>query len=85
VVEGYLATPTPVELETLARRAYAVETVEGIRYLGSLVLPEDEVCFHVFEAPSVAALLEASERAELAHERLVETVWIPAPRDLERI
>lgn len=86
LVEGYLATPNRAELEALARKATALEEVEAIRYLGSLVLPEDEICFHLFEASSVASLLEASELAELEHERVVETIWIPAAlssRDLE--
>jgi hypothetical protein len=86
LVEGYLPTATGGELETLARRAHALEAAEAIRYLGSLVLSEDEVCFHIFEAPSVAALVEASERAELGHDRVVETIWIPgapAPKYVE--
>ena len=77
LVEGYLATPNREKLEALARRAHVLEAGETIRYLGSLVLAEDEVCFHIFEAPSAASLLEASERAELEHERVVETIWIP--------
>jgi hypothetical protein len=77
LVEGYLATKNPAELEAVAGRARAVEAGEAIRYLGSLFLADDEICFHVFEAPSFAALLNASERAGLAHDRVVETVWLP--------
>lgn len=78
LVEGYLATPSRARLEALAQSVHALEACEAIRYLGSLVLLEDEVCFHIFEAPSVDSLLEAGKRADLEHERVVETIWIPA-------
>lgn len=77
LVEGYQATGGNADLEELARRTDAVAAAsESIRYLGSLVLLEEEVCLHVFEAPSVAALVEASMRAQLQHDRVVETVWL---------
>ena len=77
LVEGYQATRGNAELEELARRiAVVAAESESIRYLGSLVLLEDDVCLHVFEAPSAAALVEASKRAQLPHERVVETVWL---------
>jgi hypothetical protein len=75
LVESYLATPEPSELETLVRRAHAVEKPRVIRHLASVVLLEDEVCLHVFEAPSAAALLAASEEAGLPCERVTETIW----------
>lgn len=78
LVEGHLTNSQTAELEAVASRAAAVVTEStGIRHVGSLVLREDEIFLHVFEAPSLAALAGASERAELAHERIVETVWIP--------
>lgn len=78
LVESYLATRDPYELETLIRRAHAIEKARVIRHLGSLVLLEDEICFHVFEAPSAAVLLAASEQAELPCDRVAETIWRPA-------
>jgi hypothetical protein len=77
LVESYLATREPSELETLVRRAHAIEKPRVIRHLASLVLIEDEVCFHVFEAPSAAALQAATEQAGLPCERVTETVWRP--------
>jgi hypothetical protein len=45
-----------------ARRAAAGTTV---RYLRSILLPEDETCFLFFEASSAAALGEVADRAGL--------------------
>ena len=40
----------------------------------SSFLPDDEVCLHLFEAPSADAVSEAMRRAALAVDRIVETV-----------
>jgi len=40
----------------------------------STFLPEDEVCLHVFEAPSLQAAGEVSRRAAIAYDRIVEAV-----------
>lgn len=77
LVESYLTTRDESELETVVRQARAVENALWIRYLGSLVLLEDEVCFHVFEAPSAGVLLAAADKAELLWERVAETLWRP--------
>jgi hypothetical protein len=77
LIESYFVTRDAVEVEALARRARAVETTDAIRHLGSVVLLEDEVCLHVFEAPSAAALRRASEQVGLPCERVTETIWAP--------
>lgn len=76
LVEGYLAAPDHAQLASLAQRVRALEAGEAIRHVGSLILLEDEICFHIFEAPSAAALVEASQRAGLEYDRIVETTWI---------
>lgn len=79
LVEVYIATHDAAELESAARQATALAAGStAIRHLGSVVLLPEEVCLHVFEAPSLATLSAASERARLGHDRVVETVWIPA-------
>lgn len=75
LVESYLATRNAAALAALARHAHVLEAGQAIRHLGSLVLVEDEVCFHVFEAPSAATLLAASEEAGLPCERVTKTIW----------
>ncbi len=59
-----------------ARRAVAELKREGkpISYVGSILVPEDEVVFFQFEGPSADVVREASGRAELPIERVVESV-----------
>src|ERR687886_693883 len=40
----------------------------------AILVPEDEVVFHVFAAESAAAVREASVRASVEYERVVESV-----------
>jgi Nickel responsive protein SCO4226-like len=56
-----------------ARTAAEQLASEGIpiRYVRTMYLPEDETCFHLFEAPTPAIVEEASRRAALGHTRIV--------------
>lgn len=45
-----------------------------IRFLRSIFVPEDEACFHLYEAGSLEAVRTAARRAELPFERIAETV-----------
>ena len=45
-----------------------------VRFDCSIHVPEDEICFFVFEAPSSRAAALAAERAELDAIRVVEAV-----------
>jgi hypothetical protein len=49
---------------------------EGIptRYMRAIFVPEDETCFHVFEAVSLEAVRAAIGRAELPAHRIVQAV-----------
>ncbi len=64
------------ELQAVAARAAAEQlSTEGtpVRFLRSIFVPDDETCFHLFEG-TAAAVAEASSRAEIAFERIVESV-----------
>jgi hypothetical protein len=79
LVEAYTPKRDREDLRSLvarARKAAAAMRRDGfeVRYLRPILLPEDEICFHLFEAPSAEAVSEASKRAELVYERIVETV-----------
>jgi len=84
LVEAYFARSDGADLVALAERAGAVaRRSPAIRYLGSLVVSEDEICLHLFEAPSLGALLRATAGGDLARDRVVETAWLPAAFALE--
>lgn len=79
LVETYTPRRQRKELAAVAgraRRAAAGMRRDGIdvHYLRPIFVPEDEMCFHLFEAPSPEAVGEASRRAELVYERIVEAV-----------
>lgn len=74
LVESYVSRATdaaPSELEE--RLGAAAEALAlDVNLLHAISLPEDEICFYLFEAPSAEAVRQVSERAGLRHERIVE-------------
>ena len=63
-----------------ARAAAEAVSCEGtcVRYVRTTFLPDDEMCFHLFEAESQAVVEEVSRRADLGRTRIipaVETSW----------
>ena len=83
LVESYLARAAhAVELPATTRRARAAAEAmcrEGIAvsHVRSTFLPEDEVCLHLLEAPSLAAATELSTRAAIPCDRIVEAIERP--------
>lgn len=87
LAELYLSHAETSRLHDTVERARAAADElnrEGtsIRYLRALFLGEDETCFHLYEAGSPEAVREATRRAHLPIERVVEAVDIE-PEDLE--
>jgi hypothetical protein len=79
LIEGYQPRSRSAELtESVARLRRAVDalTAEGIpvRHLRSRFLPADELVLHVLEAESAEAAGDATKRAGIAPERIVEAV-----------
>ena len=68
-----LYVPRGKGLDEATTRARQVQ-VGGVRYVRTMYVAEDETCFHVFEAASREALLEAASRSGLADVRITETV-----------
>lgn len=79
LVESYVPRSRAEEVPLAARRARAVAeqlTREGtpVRYVRTTFLPDDETCFHIFEAPSNEAVEEVGRRAALGRARIVTAV-----------
>jgi hypothetical protein len=85
VAECFWPGVTEADVEALDARAFAsAEELSGpngaVRYLGSILMREDEVVLCQFEG-SPETVREVAERAQIPFERLLETVnsrW-PAP------
>ena len=80
LVETYLARGQAGERAARERRARSAAeelTREKIpvRFEQSIDLPEDEICFVVFDAPSSRAAALAAQRAQLDPVRVVEAIW----------
>lgn len=77
LLELYLSRAGSPDQAVAAARRLEEASVTGcseIRYVRTLLVAEDETCFHVFEAPSRDVLLEAARRGGLADARLTEAV-----------
>jgi hypothetical protein len=77
LVEAYLPRARAGELDEAVARLSAdagAATHPGgrVRYLRSTYVPDDEVCFHVFEAASAEAVRAAGQRARLTFDRIAE-------------
>ncbi|MBA3234606.1 MAG: hypothetical protein H0T59_01270 [Chloroflexi bacterium] len=46
----------------------------GVDYVGAVLVPQDEVVFHLFRSPDAAIVRDVFARAGLAFERVVESV-----------
>ena len=79
LVETFLARGAAGERQERDRRASAAAdalTREGtsVQFAGSIHVPEDEICFFTFEAPSGREAALVAQRAGLEPLRVVEAV-----------
>lgn len=79
LVESYLARSRADDAAAAGRRAGAAAeqlTNEGtpVTYVRTTFLPDDETCFHVFDAGSVDAVDEVCRRARLSRARIVPAI-----------
>jgi hypothetical protein len=79
LIEGYLPRSRAAELtESVARLRRVAEalTAEGVRvrHVRSSFLPADELFLHVLEAESAEAAGDATTRAGMSPERIIEEV-----------
>lgn len=68
------------------RAALAIGSESALaRYLGSILVPADEIAFCLFEAPSLETAGEIGRRAAIPFERILEIVHLrpsPVPKEL---
>jgi hypothetical protein len=77
----------PFELAASKARRAAGEVAgdgRGVRYLRTIGVPGDELCLHVFEAESAAALEEVGRRAGTPFDRVVEANDVAVPMSERR-
>jgi len=79
LVETFLARGAAGERqarERLAHSAAKAMTLEGTRvgFEGSIHVPEDEICFFTFAAPSTLEAALAAQRAGLEPLRVIEAI-----------
>jgi hypothetical protein len=79
LVETYLARSSAAErtARELQARSAAVELTRAgtpVRFDGAIHVPEDEICFYVFDASSGREAALAAQRAGLDAVRIVEAI-----------
>lgn len=81
LVECYLPGVAERDVAAASERARRVaqELRSGgrdVAYLGALFVAADEAVFHQFRAPDVGIVVEAARGADLAFERVVESIGV---------
>jgi hypothetical protein len=84
LVEAFMPRSHSQEARAAGRRARAAAeelSREGtaVRYVRTTFLPDDETCFHLFEAITADDVEELSRRAKLGRARVVAAVEASAP------
>ena len=77
VVESYAADSGAVFDDARERARRTEELGDGVRYVRTTFLPDDQTILHFFEAPSAEELDRAGKLAVLAYERIVVAVESP--------
>ena len=82
VAECFWPGVTRCKLEALDGRASLSArrtsgTAEVVRYIGSMLMPDDEVVFCFFEGPSADAVAGAARSARIPYARIVVSTGLP--------
>ena len=70
---------TESDLEQVAERAATAGLGpgrDGVAYLGSLLFAADDLVLCLFQGPSRAAVIQASDRLGIPSERLMDSAWL---------
>ena len=84
LVEAYIPRSHAQEASAAGRRARAAaeelsRAGVSVAYVRTTFLPNDETCFHLFEAASAEVVEEACNRAELGRARVVPAIEVSRP------
>jgi hypothetical protein len=72
---------TQADLEDIAERAPQADPGrDRIAYLGSLLFAADDLVLCLFQGPTRAAVIQASERLGIPSERLMDAAWLGPDR-----
>ena len=74
ILETYVTRLSAGGLDELVERAKRATTGTAVSHLRSYFVPEDDMCMHVFDAPSIAAVQAIADSAGLETERIVQSV-----------
>lgn len=74
ILETYVTRLSASGLDQLVERAKQATTGTAVSHLRSYFVPEDDMCMHVFDGPSVAAVQAIADSAGLETERIVHSV-----------
>ena len=78
LVESYVARTDARGVDSRVSSARRAATEQaGVRFVRSFFLPEDEICFLLFEAASADDVRDAARRADLRYERISEARRVP--------
>jgi hypothetical protein len=75
---GAAAVPRAGDLARAAARASAPGA--AVRFLGAILVPEEETCFWLYQAPAAETVRAAMTAAGLRPERITPAVTIRPPR-----
>ena len=86
LIEVYIPRARAHEADSTGRRIRAaIDALHGadvdFRFVRTMLLPEDETCFHVVDAPSVAAVQHICKHAGLSSIRVVSAIEDPSGAD----
>lgn len=69
---GDAAARVRSDAETLARST-------GLRHVRAILIPAEEICFHVVEGASADEVAAAADEARVAFDRIAEAVEVSCP------
>jgi len=68
----------------LRARRSAASHEDGVGYVGTILMPDDEVVFFVFNGPSARAVRAVAARAEIPFERIVPSLRTSNPTERKK-